>query len=52
MRRAIDNYFSSKWGSGISVNRTQYDSNGTETTSSANTTQIVYYVKILKLISG
>jgi hypothetical protein len=50
--RAIDGYFWSKWRSHISVNKTQYDSNGTETTSSENTTQIVYYVRVKKLISS
>ena len=51
MRSQIYGYFSSKWGSDITVNWTRYDSNATETTSEANTTDIVYYVKVKKLLS-
>jgi hypothetical protein len=50
IRSAIYGYFNSKWGSDISVNWTRYDSNATETESSSNTTDIVYYVKVKKLI--
>lgn len=36
LRGAINSFFSSKYGSNVAVNRTRYDENGTETTSSSD----------------
>ena len=52
MRSAIKSYY---WGgsrlySDITVNRTMYDSNGTNTTNSTAATKYVYYVVLKKLI--
>jgi len=52
MRSAIKSYY---WGgsrlySDITVNRTMYDSNGTNTTNSTAAIKYVYYVVLKKLI--
>ena len=52
MRREIYRYFYRKYRSNVSVNKTMYDVNGTETTSSSTATQSVYYVRLTKLITG
>lgn len=51
MRSSIKGFFWSKYRTDIEVNLTMYDVNGTETTSSSNATQSVYYVRLKSLIS-
>lgn len=52
MRRAVVGYFWSKYRTNVAVNRTWYDANGTETSSSSDATQAVYHVVLSKLVTG
>ena len=45
-------YYSKEWGSDISVNRTMYLGDGTETTSASQAKKFVYHIKVKKLITG
>jgi hypothetical protein len=51
MKNAVKSYYSDNFGSGISVNKTMYDINGTETTNSTNATKIEYYIVLTRLIN-
>jgi len=51
VRSNIRGYFTSKYGSDVSVNRTMYLANGTETTSTTNAKTYVYHVVLKKLVS-
>ena len=48
---AIRGYYWTFYRTGISVNKTMYDINGTETTNSTNATQIDYFMNLTKLIN-
>lgn len=48
---AVWRYWNDIWGSGINVELTMFDTNGVETTDSANATQRVYTVTVKRLIS-
>jgi hypothetical protein len=51
-KSAIDGYYSGYFGSGITVNKTMFDINGTETTNSSLVVTNEYYVTLTKLIDG
>lgn len=52
MRTAIKGYWSSTFGSDITVNLTMYAANGTNTTNATLSTLNVYHVTLRKLISS
>lgn len=51
MRNAIKAYYSDTFSSGITVNLTMYDVNGTETTNTTNATTYEYYITLTRLIN-
>ena len=52
MKNAIASFYSSKFGSDITVNKTMYDVNGISTTNSTAATKHVFHIKLRKLING
>jgi hypothetical protein len=51
LEEAIEDYYDDEISSGISVNMTMYDINGTETTNTTEATTYVYYVILKELIN-
>jgi len=51
LRNAIKAYYSDTFSSGITVNMTMYDVNGTETDNSTEATTYEYYVTLTRLIN-
>jgi len=54
LKAAIEEYYKEGTGIGsnIAVNMTWFDANGTETTNQTEAVMSVYYIKVLKLITG
>lgn len=52
MRSAVYNYYASLFGSDVTVNRTMYLANGTNTTNATAATKHIFHIKLRRLISG